>query len=196
VTQNQITAFADLMSLWNRPMDNSRHDYCSYARDQGLECLVRTESLDSLRSINRPAVLTLHDDDGSPFYVVMTSLKKDRAEFMAGEQRIEVALSAIMSRWFGNIIVLWQPPLSGDLVTKPGEAGKTIPWLAKSLEILGLYQQTGQEVRLEGTLLGAFKRFQFDNGLTSDGVLGPMSLIRLNTARSLAGPRLYAEGAG
>ena len=73
--------------------------------------------------------------------------------------------------------------------------GNSVVWLAETLQKLQLYDATGQEVRLDGLLLGAFKNFQFSNGLMPDGVLGPMSLIHLNTACNLAGPRLDPPGA-
>jgi general secretion pathway protein A len=76
----------------------------------------------------------------------------------------------------------------------PGGRGDAVTWLAESLDALGLYEATGQEVQLNGELLGAFKRFQFSHGLTPDGILGPLSLIHLNTAGDLAGPRLVARG--
>ena len=44
--------------------------------------------------------------------------------------------------------------------------------------------------RLEGTLLGALKRFQFDQGLTPDGILGPQTMVHLNRALDVPGPRL------
>jgi general secretion pathway protein A len=77
---------------------------------------------------------------------------------------------------------------------KPGQSGDSVGWLAESLQELNLYDVSGQEVRLEGSLLGAFKHFQFSKGLTPDGVLGPMSMIHLNSARNLAGPRLSTRG--
>ena len=106
----------------------------------------------------------------------------------------ELALSAITSRWFGEYLLLWQRPPFQRKLLQPGERGDSVGWLAEALQELGLYEATGREVRLDGALLGAFKRFQFSNGLTPDGVLGPMSLIHLNTALNLPGPRLSPRG--
>jgi general secretion pathway protein A len=140
--------------------------------------------------MNRPAILTLYDDNGAPFHVVIAALEQDRARFMVAGAQYEMALTAITSRWFGEYFLLWQrPPIQRDFL-KPGDKGESVVWLAETLQELGHYAVTGREVRLEGSLLGAFKRFQFSSGLTPDGVLGPMTLIHLNTARSLDGPRL------
>ncbi len=192
--QDMQSAFADLARLWGLSNLDNRADYCTSALEYGLNCLSRKDSLETLRGMNRPAILTLYDDDGAPFHVVMAQLDNDRALFVAGDRQYELALSAIASRWFGEYFLLWQkPPIQRDFL-KPGDRGDSVDWLAKTLQELGHYDATGREVRLEGALLGAFKHFQFSSGLTPDGILGPMTLIHLNTARDLDGPRLSSQG--
>jgi general secretion pathway protein A len=194
-TQSMEDAFTDLAGLWGLSYHADRKkDYCTYAIENGLDCLARKDSLDVLRDINRPAILTLYGDDGAPYHVVMARIERDKALFIAGGKQKELALSAIASRWFGEYLLLWRKPPLQRLELKPGEAGAAVGWLAKTLQELGLYSVTGREVRLEGLLLGAIKHFQFTNGLTPDGVLGTMTLIHLNTARNVAGPRLSQQG--
>lgn len=193
-TQSRVEAFADLAGLWGFSYPVQREDYCTYAKDYDLGCLARKDSLETLRNMDRPAMLTLYADDGAPFHVVMASLVDDKALFIAGGRQYEMALAAISSRWFGEYLLLWQRPPFQRKLLQPGAQGDSVGWLAETLQELGLYEATGREVRLEGTLLGAFKRFQFSNGLTPDGVLGPMSLIHLNSARKIPGPRLSPQG--
>ncbi|MEJ2472252.1 MAG: AAA family ATPase, partial [Desulfuromonadales bacterium] len=188
-------AFADLAALWGLADFPLRKDYCSLAGDRGYACLARQDSLTTLRQINRPAMLTLYDDEGLPFYVVLARLHAESALFIAGDDQRELALTAIAPRWFGSYLVLWQPPAIGQRLLKPGQGGEAVAWLAAQLDALGIYQQSGEERVLAGTLLGAFKRFQFSRGLTPDGVLGPMSLIQLHTALGREGPRLAEDGA-
>ncbi len=192
--QSKEQAIADLAGLWGLSLAAERHDYCSYANEHDLGCLARKDSLETLRNMNRPAVLTLYNDEGAPFHVVISGLYEDSALFIAGNTQHELALSAITSRWFGEYLLLWQQPPFKRKLLQPGERGASVSWLAETLQQLEVYEATGREVRLEGTLLGAFKRFQFSNGLTPDGVLGPMSMIHLNTASKLPGPRLSQQG--
>jgi general secretion pathway protein A len=194
-SQSMEGAFADLAGLWGLSYNPDRPDYCSYASEQGLDCLVRNDSMKTLRKMNRPVILTLYGEAGTPFHVVMARLEGNRGIFIAGGKQYDLALSAIAPYWVGEYLLLWQrPPLQREIL-EPGETGASVAWLAKTLQELGLYAATGQEVRLEGSLLVAFKRFQLSNALTPDGVLGPMTLVHLNTARSLAGPHLSPLGA-
>lgn len=192
--QSKEQAIADLAGLWGLSFDAERRDYCSYANEHDLGCLAGKDSLETLRNMNRPAVLTLYNDEGSPFHVVISGLNEDSALFIAGNTQQELALSAITSRWFGEYLLLWQQPPFKRKLLRPGKRGASVSWLAETLQQLEVYEATGREVRLEGTLLGAFKRFQFSNGLTPDGILGPMSMIHLNTASKLPGPRLSQQG--
>jgi general secretion pathway protein A len=192
--QTREMAFTDLAELWGISYPANRRDYCTFAMDYDLGCMARKDSLETLRNMDRPAILTLYADDGAPFHVVMANLADDKATFIAGDREYEMALAAITSRWFGEYLLLWKRPPFQSKLLQPGAKGDSVDWLAETLQELGGYEATGQEVRLEGTLLGAFKRFQFSNGLTPDGILGPMSLIHLNSARKVPGPRLSMQG--
>jgi general secretion pathway protein A len=193
--QSIMEAFADLSDLWSLPYPGRDLEICTYALENNLTCLSRKDSLETLRRMNRPAILTLYDDDGAPFHVVVAGLGQDAALFVAGENKYELSLAVLESRWFGEYLLLWKRPGFGSELLQPGSKGDSVDWLAKALEELGLYTTTGQEDRLEGALLGAFKRFQLNSGLTPDGVLGPMTLIHLNAARNLGGPSLAMRGA-
>lgn len=192
--QSMEAAFADLSALWGLSAPAGGLDVCTFALENNLACLARKDGVETLRKMNRPAILTLYGDNGEPFHVVIAGLGKDAALFVAGESKYELSLSVLESRWFGEYLLLWQRPDLGAKLLQPGSKGVGVDWLANILEELGMYTVTGKEERLEGRLLGAFKSFQFNNGLTPDGVLGPMTLIRLNSARNLGGPSLDLRG--
>lgn len=192
--QSMEKAFSDLAGLWGLAAAKGP-DYCSYAFENGLNCLARSDSLETLKHMNRPVILRLYNDDGTPFHAVMARLEQDKALFIAEGKEYELPLALVTPRWFGDYLLLWQRPPLKRTILKPGETGDSVKWLAKTLQELGLYVATGHESRMEGSLLGAFKRFQLSNGLTPDGVLGPMSLIHLGTALNQPGPRLSPPGA-
>ena len=154
-------------------------DPCRFVASAGLRCLARQDSLVTLRKLNRPALLTLYDDNGKPFHALLTGLDGQRARFVAGRETRELDVAVLESRWFGEFQLLWKPPAFYAASAMPGSSGPAVAWLARSLETLGLYTRTGRESRLEGQLLGALKRYQLASGLVPDGLLGPMTLILL-----------------
>ena len=192
--RNEEKALKDLAQLWEISLDEESQDVCQSLRNFGLDCLTGIGTLDTLEKINRPAALTLYDDDGSPFYAILSELDDDRALLIVAEGFYSLSLDVITMRWFGDYLLLWQPPSISPSLLRPGDSGPAVAWLAQVLGSLELYKPTGVEGSLEGPLLGAFKKFQFKSGLIPDGILGPMSMVHLNTARKVSGPRLTPKG--
>ncbi|MBW2503187.1 MAG: AAA family ATPase [Deltaproteobacteria bacterium] len=187
-------AFADLLYLWGINPSPVGQDFCSTAAEYGLSCLARQDSLENLRRLNRPAILTLYADDGRPFYAVLAKLVGSRAYFLVGTDTYLMDAKILEARWFGEFLLVWQNDPVINTVLQPGESGPAVDWLKNILAELGHYRQNGRETSLDGALLGALKQFQMHVGLTPDGVLGPLTMIYLNNARGAAGPRLQPTG--
>lgn len=188
-------AFADLALLWGVTAPSAAGDPCAFAESMGLRCLSRQDSLTGLQNFNRPAVLTLYADDGKPFHAVLAELDGQRARFVVGGEVRDLDVSILESRWFGEFLLLWKPPGFYTAAIGPGGSGPAIPWLAGTLEALGLYGRHGGEDRLDGQLLGALKRYQLSAGLVPDGALGPQTVISLLNALGHERPLLNAKEA-
>jgi general secretion pathway protein A len=181
---------ADLARLWGVELPPGTTDVCRFAESRGLRCLSRQDSLLSLHNLNRPAVLTLYDDHGEAFHVLLAALDGQHARFVAGTAARDLDVGVLENRWFGEFHLLWKPPAFYSAALSPGSSGPAIPWLVRSLERLGLYVGNGRERRLEGQLLGALKRYQLVAGLIPDGMLGPQTLIHLGNALDHEAPLL------
>ena len=186
---------AQLAALWGLDAPANQQEIRRLGRSSGLRLMTGKDNLENLRNFDRPAVLTLYDDRGAPFYVLLERLNGSRARFVAAGKRAELDISALESRWFGEFALFWKPPDTYRGIVMAGEADPVLAWLASSLRELGHFQNSAVPPILSEQLLGALKRFQFNAGLTPDGILGPKTLIRLNHALDTAGPRL-ARSAG
>lgn len=183
--------FTELATLWMLDYPGGKGKPCAFARDNGLKCLEKNGSFESIRNLNRPAILTLYDNKGLPFYALLSRLNGHRALFIVSEKKIELKVDVLENRWFGEYFLLWKAPAIFPGLLYPGQPSVMVDWLASALEQHGLYQAKGTEKKLEGSLLGALKRFQFISNLTPDGVLGVQTIIQLNRGIDTPGPRLY-----
>ncbi|MDX2494715.1 MAG: AAA family ATPase [Desulfuromusa sp.] len=183
--------FAQLAALWMLDPKGGSSDPCVFAQGNGLRCLKKSGSFENLKNLNRPVILTLYDDQGLPFYSLLSRLNGHRALFLVAEKQIELNINVLENRWFGEYFLLWKAPADFSGLLFPGQKSGMIDWLASALEQHGLYQIKGTEERLEGPLLGALKRFQFISNLAPDGVLGVQTIIQLNRGIDTLGPRLY-----
>jgi len=188
---NRESAFTDLAALWMLDYSEGGSDPCIFASSKGLACLKRNGSLESIQKLDRPAILTLYDDKGFPFYTLLETLNGHKATFLVADKSIELDTDALENRWFGEYFLLWKTPPGFSGLLRPGQQSQIVGWLALALKQQGLYQPKGNETRLEGALLGALKRFQFTSSLVPDGVLGAQTIIQLNQSNETPGPRLY-----
>ncbi|MDA3903919.1 MAG: AAA family ATPase [Desulfuromusa sp.] len=185
------SVFSQLAVLWMLDYSVGASEPCVFAKDHGLRCLKKKGSFEWLKKLNRPVILTLYDDQGLPFYTLLSRLNGHSAVFLGAEKPIELDIDVLENRWFGEYFLLWKAPASFPGLLFPGQQSGMTGWLAAALERHGLYQVKGTEKVLEGSLLGALKQFQFMSNLTPDGVLGVQTIIQLNRGIDTPGPRLF-----
>ncbi|MDY6947368.1 MAG: AAA family ATPase, partial [Pseudomonadota bacterium] len=77
---NTESAFTQLLSLWGAKFTPRAGRPCDQALKQGLECVYQQGSWGQLRTLNRPAILTLIDDEGNAHQVVVSGLVNDTAK--------------------------------------------------------------------------------------------------------------------
>ena len=179
-----------LMALWQQP--SYVGDACTVAGEQGLRCFETVGSLGVLRRLNRPVALELVAPDGGTFYAALVEIRDDLAVLRLGDKQMEVPTSRLFENWLGRFTVIWQPPPGYQKALRPGDEGEVIDWLSvKMVELQVLDpEQLVAPVRLDNHLLDAVKTLQGESGLQADGIVGPRTLMELNTRLGGSTPRL------
>ncbi len=194
---NTAAAYRALFRLWGRDFDPERDaTACQRASETGLSCLHKMGNLNSLRKINRPAILKLYDRLGKASHVVLTSLQDKQATLDTGEQQFTVNTDELDHHWLGEYSLLWQPPPFYKNALTPGNNGPMVQWLDQ--QMARLYDQGGAPTisdNYDGELIDKVKRFQLSKGLIPDGIAGPLTFIHLNTELGENTPLLYPSKA-
>jgi general secretion pathway protein A len=155
---------------------------CQYAETKGLRCLKTRGNWRSLRHLNRPAVLTLFNNQGQEFYVTLTAIQEQAATLVVGSETRTVSVEEIESRWFGDYTLLWRPPPEFHGAIQPGDGGTEVQWLDRQLAaVQGQTPQPLQDFVFDDAMISQVKKFQLDEGLVPDGIVGTQTLIHLNT---------------
>jgi len=178
-TTEPQAAMAALLARWD--LDYSRltgADGCARAASAGLRCLEARGTWNNLRQFDLPAVLELRDRDGRRHHVLLMALAGDRATLELAGRRYEFATSALDRHWYGRFELVW--PSSGveETTLRAGAAGPVVQWLRESLARAGRPTAAGAgpfDERLDAEV----RAFQREEGLVPDGVVGPLTLIRL-----------------
>jgi general secretion pathway protein A len=176
-------AFAKLFGLWGLRYVAGQVDPCSQAIKQGLECLVQRGSFGQLRLFNRPAILLLNDDAGTPHQVVLTALSDENAQLELGGARHEVSIGDLSRFWFGDFVLLWRPGTSQVKALSFGMRGDDVRWLRSSLQRVRGVEAAGPISDVfDAELSTLVREFQRRNRLAVDGIAGVQTQIVLASA--------------
>ena len=181
------TAFAELFARWGAPLRNGGPP-CSQAQLQGLKCAFQVGSLRLLRTMNRPAILSLVDKDGDAHNAVVIAVDENTMTLRFGNQEQRVAINDVMQYWLGEFLVLWRP-LHGDLdLLLPGTRDPAVQWLRDALaNILSLPAASDDPTYFDTALRRQLQTFQRTRRLEADGKAGVQTMIAINSARALPG---------
>jgi len=190
-------ALAKLFSLWGVTYDAAKGRGCDQAARQDLECLFQKGSWAQLRTLNRPAILTLTDDVGRTHQVVLSSLSDESATFEFGGESRQVPIASASRYWFGDFLLLWRPPMAVAKALSPGMRGAEVRWLRESLRTAqGLPAAPGSDA-YDDDLTRLVQDFQRQHRLTVDGVAGVQTQIVLDTVIGATGsPTIVSQVAG
>jgi len=191
-------AYQTLFKQWNLPYDEKDSgDPCRQVQTHGLRCLTAQGNLNNLLNLNRPAVLTLFDDRGRQFYAALSALHGQTATFVVGTEARTVEVREVEKKWLGDYTLLWRTPPDFRSPLRPGQKGNMVLWLNKQLALIqGRTDQPRKNLLYEGDLIAQLKKFQLSEGLVPDGIVGPQTIIHLNTFTASGEPLLYDKKKG
>jgi general secretion pathway protein A len=191
-SRSKELAYAALFKAWGA--DYQGADPCLQAETLGLRCRAGRGGLDELRNSNRPAVLSMRDQQGNEFFATLTALGPETATFAVGTHSATVAIAALASQWSGYYSLLWRVPPVTQSVIRPGDRGPDVEWLSKQLaQVQGRTIETRGDWVFDEPLVRQLKAFQLSQGLIPDGNAGPQTLVRLMGLADQAAPKLVAE---
>ena len=177
------TAFARLFTLWSGSYRPGEAGACVQAAQQGLECLVQRGSWGQLRALNRPAILTLRDDQGFEHQIVVSELEDEVATIDIGAARQRVGVADLSKYWYGDFVVLWRPQVARARQLSAGMRGNDVRWLRNSLEKVSGIEPTPEAGDVyDEQLMRLVEDFQREHRLSVDGIAGLQTQIALDTA--------------
>ncbi|RFP08576.1 MULTISPECIES: AAA family ATPase [unclassified Duganella] len=188
-------ALRQLAAVWGLALPDG--EPCPTAARLNLRCLQVKGGVAELRLLDRPAMLTLHDDPTAPNYVLLTAMDEHSATIAApGGKPQSISLDALEARFDGEFTTFWRAPRSWRDEVHGGDHGPDVDWLARRLaQIYGL-KKPQDDQPLSSGLRARLTEFQTEQHLKADGVAGPKTFIRLYQLGGVQEPRLLASAAG
>ncbi|MCB1852288.1 MAG: peptidoglycan-binding protein, partial [Gammaproteobacteria bacterium] len=182
-----------LLARWGIvPEENYRGaDLCDWALQQGVRCRESNGGWKQIQQYDRPAMIEL---TGRPKqrYALVTGIGPRYATLTQGDRSSRILREELDAHWRGSFLLLWRPPPDGVTLIGPGANQNYAAWLQQRLaHIPGFAVSFHPPASYDRQLQDAIRRFQQQQGLQTDGLVGPETIIALNSQASVADtPRL------
>ena len=164
---------------------------CDFAPSAGLQCLTRHGSWSDIRQLNLPVILELWDDETGPYYGALIRAQADALTMQIGDTPVATTPRGLRDAWYGNYVVLWQTPPGYHGSLRQGDHHQTVSWLRQQLAALEAQPLATNEPEFFGAgLHDSVVEFQQQEGLLTDGIVGPATWIRLAERLNLPAPKL------
>ncbi|MBM0104365.1 AAA family ATPase [Steroidobacter sp. S1-65] len=194
---NTESAFGQLFALWGGKFMPKGGRPCDQAKKQGLSCVYQEGSWAELRTLNRPAILTLFDDEGNAHQVVVSGLVGDTAKINLPDETEMVSISSVSRLWSGEYLVLWRPQVKASTLSA-GMRGDGVRWLRTQLNtVAGKEDVEPASDYFDEDLVKMVEDFQRQYRLNVDGIAGVQTQIVLDALGNTPGsPLLVAAARG
>jgi general secretion pathway protein A len=175
-------AYRRLFALWGLTITDLR-DPCAQAAKSGLDCFEQRGSWAEVRMLNRPAILTLIDEQGNRHQVVLAALDDHFATLELAGHSEKYPLDEVSRLWFGEFAVAWRPKTRRTRALSVGMSGEEVRWLRRSLNALrGTSANPARADLFDHDLAVAVENFQREHRLNVDGIAGIQTQMVLETA--------------
>ena len=190
--QGRLDAYSELFKIWG--VDNQSRlspNPCETALNLRFRCLKRNGSWSEIDVLNTPVILELWINFDRPQYALL----KRKTEFIyylsISGQEIPVSRQNLKESWFGSYEILWKPPPGYTETLSLGDEHPNIAWLKTLLtkQYNHLFRNNDLPVYNQ-ELLTIIEKFQRDSDLLVDGVIGPLTWIKLSDYLGIEKPSL------
>ena len=109
-------AIDTLVKVWGYRRQDGTKNTCNDIEDLRLECRTVQRDLDFIKTVDRPAVLSLRNDDLVPFYAVLVGLDKKDASIIMGNRLWKVKRSYLNHVYDGEFTYIGQKLRKGERI--------------------------------------------------------------------------------
>lgn len=193
---SQLAAFQSLFNLYGIRFDKqSTEAPCQRAESLGMRCYFGHGGVSDLFQLDQPVLIRLISTDRKEYWATLVSLNHQTASLIVAGVEQRVTLTGLANSWFGQFIGIWDSPPDYTGRIPLHYRGPSVSWLRHKLELVDGIRDNGSDV-FDSALAKRIRKFQLSDGIQPDGLVGPLTLIRLNVRSGTVKPRLVTEQRG
>jgi general secretion pathway protein A len=195
-SSSELLAYQALFNLYGIRFDTqSGESPCKRAESQGMHCYFAHGGVSDLFQLDQPVLIHLTSPEGKEYWATLVSLDHQTASLVIAGVTRKVTLNDLASSWFGQFVGIWDSPPGYTGRIPMHYRGPAVTWLRHKLELVDGIRDNGSDV-FDKALARRIRKFQLSDGIQPDGLVGPLTLIRLNVRSGTVKPRLVSERKG
>ncbi len=189
------SAYKRIFGLWQITQDfEENSSVCDFAADHELQCVYGNNGKPyELIKYDRPAILLTTATDGTLYPTVVIHAQNGELTVEDEEGRHSLSTQDLANRWAGDYFYLWKPSYLGELPIKVGASGAHILSLKQALKRIDERYSTVMDNFFDRGLSLAVERFQMDHDIGVDGVVGQVTLMKINGYLDSSTPHLTQD---
>ncbi len=178
---NEILRLAQLV-------DKGTRQPCVDITMLGLRCESRVAATwQQFVRLNRPAVLELFDSlSKETVYAPVVGVTDTHARISISDSVHLMSLMELGEQWTGRFVFFWQPPEFFKRPVALGDRADIVAWTAKKFSELDRQEAPLAEKKFNKALHERVKHFQRENLIKDDGIIGTITLLKLNEILGIA----------
>ncbi len=168
---------------------------CDLAKQKGYVCLIDSANWRTLLQFDRPAIVELENAKGKKYHVVLKKVIDNQVQLDLGKfSDFTTELNQLVALWNGHYVLLSKIPVKGKYLLRQGDNGKNVVGLRELLASVDEdVMETPTPWFYDEKLARLVVKFQVDNGLVADGVVGPKTWVLLHNRANTTQPRLILK---
>ena len=189
---SRLDTLARVLALWHQPAPHTGQLPDVLADEQffqlaalqyGLRMLTINDDWPLIRRLNLPAILPIKPATGGRMvFVTLENWWKDQMRLSLDNQSSELADSGLIQDMVdGRVYIFWQNILVDESVLSQNSQGKDVLRVKELLRNIG-YDHLPESPMFDPPTMHAVIDFQMSQGITPDGLIGPVTKIMLNAA--------------
>lgn len=181
-------AMQTLYSRWGFALSQQDAN-CQNSQYTPLRCIQKQGIFSELKRYNLPAVVSLRDNLADSYYATLLSMSAEGVELAVADMHILVSQAWFEQYWTGEYQLLWHAPKRFQRSLKLNDRGALITWLDNTVsKYLALPNRFTDSFDVE--LQDKIKRFQQQNRLYVDGIVGQQTMLLLAQSADPTMPNL------
>jgi general secretion pathway protein A len=172
-------AYRELFGLWNLSFSGGiASDPCASAIENGMQCLSGKGDLVVLKQLNKPVVLHLRNN----LSALLRSNNGDKAVIHTVRGTRQISLNELADIWTGDYTALVRMPLKHSGTIHQGTRGEIVQLVERHISLIKGRSERRAVDHYDAFLESEIRNFQMLEGLVPDGIVGPDTIMHLNTA--------------